>query len=271
MKRFLQLAMFWVFGLGAFANPTVTVLPVLESNSNLPIAAISDAYAQTLVNSRRFTTVAPGQQTAMLNALKQQPAGLLGANPKTLANLGKQAGAQMVAVARVNGSESPLHPDEIVPDSNNKKAAYITILTLEMRLIDVQTGMVTKTLFANVRNYSDDKDKCLDDSLSDLQDKLKSEIQTVYPLEGNIVKNSADKKYIINLGAADGLEDDSTMLIYEDGQPIPDPSTGKLLLGEQTMLGDGVITQLSADSAVLRVKHLKGTIVEGQTKVKPKP
>ncbi|MBV8048208.1 MAG: hypothetical protein JO171_13695 [Paludibacterium sp.] len=271
MKRILLPAALWLFCLGALAAPTLTLLPIIESSPNLPTASASDTYTQAFADVHRFSLAATGNLANTLDRLKQLPAGLLNADPRALADLGKQAGAQIVAVGRVRGSETTLQLDEDRSANNTHATTYATVLMLEVRLIDVQTGAVIKNLFFNARNFSVKKDDCLDDSFSDLQDDLTKELQTIYPLQGHIVQASGNSEYMIDIGSASELKSGSHMLIFEDGAPIPDPSTGKLLMGDQTVLGEGVITHVAHDSAVLKVSHLNGTIEAGKTKVEAAP
>ncbi|MBV8048207.1 MAG: hypothetical protein JO171_13690, partial [Paludibacterium sp.] len=221
--------------------------------------------------THQFSLVQPAQAPSPLDQLRTPPAKLLDANSATVTSIGRQAGASMVALMSLDQyiytTKVSKFNEVTFPGSNEimyyrtTGFAYHAQLTLNVKLANVKTGRIAQSfdIKSNCENgFTNDAVEC---SLELLQDKLKRELKTHYPTVAHIVKAKSDTEYILDIGAGEGIEIDDKMTVFNEGK------NG----AARSVLGEGVITQLSGDIAVLKVSQLNGPIELGKTKVESHP
>ncbi|TDR82700.1 hypothetical protein [Paludibacterium purpuratum] len=278
MKRLLLLAALWLSGYSAWAGQTIALLPVIETSAAIPEALLDDTINLAFANTYRFTLIKPAQPKALLNKLKFPQTELLKADPAAVALVGKQAGADMVALVSVHHSISKtMHvaPSALVLTgmlafSVNVYWDYPSLLTADMVLVDVNTGQVSDNIHVNDTYKNMMTNAAINESLEKFQVTLQREIADRYPLSAHIVKVRSAGEYLFDINACQAKEIGNKMIVYNDGKNSVDPVSGKVTKGERVILGVGKITQISGDIAVLEASGLDGAVEPGKTLVTPK-
>jgi len=68
-------------------------------------------------------------------------------------------------------------------------------------------------------------------------------------IDGLVADANESGQLILNTGARDGVKKGDTLQIWRGGKEIRDPATGKVLLHDDTLLGDAVVTEVGEEFA----------------------
>jgi curli biogenesis system outer membrane secretion channel CsgG len=95
---------------------------------------------------------------------------------------------------------------------------------------------------------------CMDRAITQLTTQLETAIPKLPPrsktVEGVVADASEAGHLVLNVGARDGVKIGDHLQIWRAGKEIRDPITGKVLLRDDTLLGEAVVTAVNDVSSV---------------------
>ena len=93
----------------------------------------------------------------------------------------------------------------------------------------------------------------MDKAVAQLDENLKPNFVKIPPrtpvIEGLVADASESGQLILNTGSRSGLKKDDRLQVWRPGKEIRDPTTGRVLLHDDTLLGQAVVTEVSEDYA----------------------
>lgn len=100
--------------------------------------------------------------------------------------------------------------------------------------------------------------ECMDTAIVQLVTQLKLAFPKVparMPVIDGLVADSSDAgQLILNVGAHDGVKLGDRLQVWRAGKEIRDPATDKVLMRDDTLLGDAVVTKVNDISSVAQYK-----------------
>jgi hypothetical protein len=151
------------------------------------------------------------------------------------------------------------------------KQVYLTNLAVSARFVDVQTGIIGKTIEVKGGSWADSVSQAKQSSLADLRTKLDRELANSFPLGGYIIKAVDSSSYLIDIGSESGVAVDDAFLVFTEGEDILHPVTGKVIKGERKVIGEGQVVAVQQELATIKVTKANAPVVVGQAKVETKP
>jgi hypothetical protein len=114
----------------------------------------------------------------------------------------------------------------------------------------------------------------LDKAVGQLTAKLGPELTKVPPLipeiEGLVADASESGQLVLNVGARDGVKMGDRLQVLRPGKEIRDPENGKLLIRDDTVLGEAVVTVVNEVSAIAEYHGLEPVKVRDVVKSLPR-
>lgn len=221
-----------------------------------------------LVNSGRFVVVERSTLADVMNEQNLQQSGA--ANAETGVQAGRLIGAQFLIrpaitefsygeAARTRGGQvrSPVRlPGVGRPTVGGGKASITASLTLDSRIIDVQTGAITQSVKSEataeqsmnnfdlgtaIFDYNDtqfEKTPLGEATRAAAADAVKQIVANLgdKPWQGNVVTQRGTQIYI-NAGQDSGLEVGDVLVVFHPGEALVDPATGLNLGSVEEELG----------------------------------
>ncbi|HXY14207.1 MAG TPA: CsgG/HfaB family protein [Terriglobales bacterium] len=111
-------------------------------------------------------------------------------------------------------------------------------------------GRVLMASGANSPVMSESVDKAVAQLAASLEPQFAKLPQRSPVIDGLVADASDSGKLVLNVGAHDGLRVGDHLQVLRAGKEIHDPVTGKLLMRDDTLLGEAVITSVNDVSAV---------------------
>jgi len=105
---------------------------------------------------------------------------------------------------------------------------------------------------ANIPVLNETMDKAVAQVAAQLEPELLRLPSRVPLIEGLVADAGEGGRLVVNVGARNGLKVGDHLQILRSGKEILDPATGKVLLREDTLLGEAVVTAVNDVSAVAR-------------------
>lgn len=274
LKKIIVLCASALLWTASHAAETLAVLPIksISDQASSDMApAVYELVSQAFAKVRRFSVVERGQLATVLNELKLQNSGIIDEN--TAASIGQQAGAKRVVLTTLTGTTGSRLDDQYDKQGRviGRKEVYLTNLAVSARFVDVQTGIVGKTLEVKGGAWADSVPQAKQSALSDLRTKLDRELVNNFPLGGYVIKTVGSDSYLIDIGSESGVANEDVFLIYSEGEDILHPVNGKVIKGERKVVGEGQVIAVQQELATIKITKADGPIVVGQSKVESKP
>jgi tetratricopeptide (TPR) repeat protein len=194
----------------------VAVLPVNHKGQPSPAYATAlEAITDALVNQRRFKVLSRDQLEAILREQKLSATQLV--DSATAVKVGKLVAAEAVIAVTVN--ETPKSVE-----------AYAQLISTE-----TSTVLASKDIFDPEKAPGSARAKMLE-----LAAKLKQD----YPLVEGAVMMVANKRIVVGIGTPKNVRPDMKVIVYQEGQPLIDPTTKEVLDRPIESLGEGVLKEI---------------------------
>ena len=194
----------------------VAVLPVNHKGQPTSLyASAFEAMTDALVNQRRFKVLSRDQLDAILREQKLSATQLVDA--ATAVRIGKLVAAEAVVSVTVN-------------ETGKSAEAYAQLISTE-----TSTVLASRDIF--------DPDKAPGTArakMAELAAKLKQE----YPLVEGTVMMVANKRVVVGIGAPRNVRPDMKVIVYQEGQPLVDPSTKEVLDRPIEALAEGHLKEI---------------------------
>ncbi|MBV8050531.1 MAG: hypothetical protein JOZ80_05045 [Acidobacteriaceae bacterium] len=111
-------------------------------------------------------------------------------------------------------------------------------------------GRVLMASGSNSPVMSESVDKAVAQLAASLQPQFAKLPQRAPVIDGLVADASDSGKLVLNVGAHDGLRVGDRLQVLRAGKEIHDPVTGKLLMRDDTLIGEAVVTNVNDVSAI---------------------
>lgn len=100
--------------------------------------------------------------------------------------------------------------------------------------------------------------QCMDEAIAKLATQLKDSVPKLPPrmpvIDGLVADADASGQLILNVGAQNGVKLGDHLQVWRPGKEIRDPATDKVLLRNDTLLGEAVVTKVNDISSIALYK-----------------
>ena len=100
--------------------------------------------------------------------------------------------------------------------------------------------------------------ECMDKAIVQLSGELLQSIPKLPPrvpvIDGLVADSNEAGRLILNVGSRDGLKSGDRLQVWRGGKEIRDPATGKVLMRDDTLLGEAVVTSVNDNSSIAMYK-----------------
>jgi len=115
--------------------------------------------------------------------------------------------------------------------------------------------------------------ECMDKAIVELATQLEQELVKLPHrepvIEGLVADASDSGRLVLNVGAHDGLKPGDHLQVWRAGKEIRDPVTGKLLLRDDKLLGEAIVTTVDDNFAIARYQGSESVQVRDLVKSTP--
>ncbi len=116
--------------------------------------------------------------------------------------------------------------------------------------------------------------ECMDKAIVQLAAELELALPRVPPhipvISGMVADADDPGRLVLNVGANHGLKVGDRLQVWRIGKEIKDPETGKVLMRDDKLLGDAVVTQVNDISSIAQYKGTESVQVKDLVKSIPK-
>ena len=204
----------------------VAIMPVNHKGQPTALyAGALDALTDALVNQRRFKVLSRDQLEAILREQKLV-AGQL-ADSATAIRLGKLVAAEAVLSITVTETAKSVE-------------AYAQLISTE-----TSTVLASKDIFDPEKGPGSARARMVE-----LASKLKQD----YPLVEGAVVTVANKRVVVAIGAPKNVRPDMKVIVYQEGQPLIDPTTKEVLDRPIESLGEGLLKEIKEKISYCEVR-----------------
>jgi curli biogenesis system outer membrane secretion channel CsgG len=116
--------------------------------------------------------------------------------------------------------------------------------------------------------------ECMDSAIAQLGTRLKEafpKLPTRTPvIDGMVADANESGQLVLNVGAHDGVKRGDRLQVWRGGKEIRDPVDGKLLMRDDTLLGEAVVTTVNDISSIAQYKGTEHVKVRDLVKSGPK-
>ena len=194
----------------------VAVMPVNHKGQPTALyASALEAVTDALVNGKRFKVLSRDQLEAILREQKLSASQIV--DPATAIKVGKLVAAEAVIAVTVN--ETPKSVE-----------AYAQLISTE-----TSTVLASKDVFDPEKAPGSARAKMLE---------LAAKIKQDYPLVEGTVMMVANKRVVVGIGAPKNVRPDMKVIVYQEGQPLIDPTTKEVLDRPIESLGEGMLKEI---------------------------
>lgn len=96
--------------------------------------------------------------------------------------------------------------------------------------------------------------EAMDKAIAELGGKIETALpripQHVQAVDGLVADVNETGRLVLNVGSRDGVKQGDRLQVYRVGKEIRDPATGKVLLRDDTLLGDAVVSVVNEGSSI---------------------
>jgi len=223
------------------------------------------------------------------------------ADPVTAAKLGRILGADAIilgAITHYEYGEKLKKGHSIFSVSASPKAKYDISAKIQIstRLVSPNTSevlavsqgvgeTVRKGVKVDLRDQggrllmasgvnSSVMNESLDKAIAQLTTQLEPELAKLPPrvpvIDGLVADANESGRLVLNVGARDGVKVGDRLQILRLGKEVRDPVTGKLLLRDDTLLGEAVVTRVNDNSSIAQYQGSAPAKVSDLVKGGPK-
>lgn len=203
---------------------TIAVWPFQGDNQYGAIEALHNIVTDAVNKSERFYLVERSKLNAILQELDLQK-GYETMNSDVLVEQGKALGANYHLFGHINsvGTKSDRRTDS----KNRAYTAYTCVISLNLRIVDIETGLVKETETITVGQdlfdamlSSRDKNEAWNRTCKKMRTKVTKFIKKAFPLSISIVEIHKEKKgkayeLLIEAGDIAGLKKNDKLQVYE--------------------------------------------------------
>ena len=115
--------------------------------------------------------------------------------------------------------------------------------------------------------------ECMDDAIAKLAVQLRETFPKVPPhmpvIDGLVADADAAGQLVLNVGAQNGVKLGDRLQVWRPGKEIRDPATDKLLMRNDTLLGEAVVTKVNDISSIAQYKGTEPVKVRDVVKSLP--
>jgi hypothetical protein len=258
---------------GDVNHPAIAVLPLRGSappSFGNPADAAYQRVTSAFFKTRRFTMIERAQLGALLDEGKNQNS--IAFDEASAVALGKQVGAKIVVLGSYIANISRTRDAFMARDGTYVQFDFFPAdIAVSLRLVNVETGKIQDVMDAKGTSRDSNAARGVSTALDDLGTKLDREVSNHFPRTGYVIKVLDDKRALIDLGKADGVNAADEFVVFERGEDIIHPVTGKVIKGAKKELTEFKVIQVEDDSAIVRVTGPKIAMKPGMAlESKPK-
>lgn len=256
--------------------------PFFQTNTPDVGKAVADLLITRLVQDGAMTVVERNAIDKLL--AEQQFSNSDRSDPLTAAKLGRILGVDAIVLGSVTHYDLE---DKIVGGGSNRfalgggstklKHDYKALVQINARLISPDTAevlavsqgvgeIVRKNVKVDVREtngmatmmgpgYNNPvMNEAVDNAVAQLAGDLEQRVPKLPPrvpvIEGLIADADPSGRLVLNVGARHGVKLGDRLQVWRAGKEIKDPATGKVLLRDDTLLGDAVVGTVNDNSSI---------------------
>jgi curli biogenesis system outer membrane secretion channel CsgG len=116
--------------------------------------------------------------------------------------------------------------------------------------------------------------ECMDNAIAQLAVQLEQAFPKLPPrtslIDGLVADASESGHLVLNVGAHDGVKLGDRLQVWRAGKEIRDPASGKVLLRDDTLLGEAIVTGVNEISSIAQYKGTEPVKVRDLVKSIPK-
>lgn len=204
----------------------VAIMPVNHKGQPTALyAGALDAVTDALVNQKRFKVLSRDQLEAILREQKLAASQLV--DSATAIRLGKLIAAEAVLSITVN-------------ETTKSVEAYAQLISTE-----TSTVLASKDIFDPEKGPGSARTRMVE-----LAAKLKQD----YPLVEGAVVTVANRRVVVGIGAPKNVRPDMKVIVYQEGQPLIDPTTKEVLDRPIESLGEGLLKEIKEKVSYCEVR-----------------
>jgi len=139
--------------------------------------------------------------------------------------------------------------------------------------VDIRDSASMNTIMAGHTN-NPIMNECMDKAVAQLAMQLQQQLPGLPPrapvIDGLVADASESGRLVLNVGAQHGVKVGDHLQVWRAGKEIKDPDTGKVLLHEDTLLGEAIVTTVNEISSVAQYNGKEPVKVRDLVKSIPK-
>jgi curli biogenesis system outer membrane secretion channel CsgG len=117
--------------------------------------------------------------------------------------------------------------------------------------------------------------ECMDNAIAQLVTQLKEAFPKLPArtpvIDGLVADANGSGQLVLNVGAHDGVKLGDRLQVWRAGKEIRDPATDKVLMRDDTLLGEAVVTKVNDISSIAQYKGTEPVKIRDLVKSIPKP
>lgn len=241
----------------------LAVLPIQGTASGhlqKPDDEVYQLVVGSFLRTHRFDLMERNKVQELLAEAKFQNSGLV--DESGAARLGRMLGVQWVVIGSYTGEIIAFYGDK---HADNVLMRWFTSkLTLNLRMVNVETGKIQETFDASGSNKDSTVEKTRQGLFEDCTRKLDREIFNKFPLTGTILRVDSEKEAMVDLGRKDGLSAGDKFQLVEYTPDAVHPVTGKVIKGAPRIIGEMKVVSVGPESCIMKASGLQGPLKAGQ-------
>jgi len=141
--------------------------------------------------------------------------------------------------------------------------------------VKVDMRDMSKTSIMGGNTNSPLMNECMDNAIAQLAAQLKEAFPKLPPrmpvIDGLVADASGSGQLVLNVGAHDGVRLGDRLQVWRAGREIRDPVSDKVLMRDDTLLGEAVVITVTDISSIAQYKGTEPVKVRDLVKSIPKP
>lgn len=138
--------------------------------------------------------------------------------------------------------------------------------------VDVRDINMSNVMLGNANNPI--MNECMDKAIAQLAGQLEQEFLRLPPrtpvIDGLVADANESGQLVLNVGAHDGVKVGDHLQVWRAGKEIRDPVTGKVLMHDDTLLGEAVVTTVNDISSIAHYDGKESVQIRDLVKSIPK-
>jgi curli biogenesis system outer membrane secretion channel CsgG len=139
--------------------------------------------------------------------------------------------------------------------------------------VDIRDSSNANTIMTGQAN-NPIMNECMDKAVAQLVTQLQQQIPKLPPrapvIDGLVADANESGRLVLNVGAQHGVKVGDHLQVWRAGKEIKDPDTGKVLLHEDTLLGEAIVTTVNEISSIAQYNGKEPVKVRDLVKSPPK-